>query len=300
MSDYLVRVVSKEADVRAFACITTDLAAEGMRRHQTSPHASVALGRGLTNAAIMGALLNVKQKVAIKLSGDGPLRHVLVESDSYGRLRGYVAEPQVSLPATVPLRNLPFTLGSRGSLKVVRHLGRRGLSEGVVELVSGDINQDIMFFLKQSDQNPGIIHADAILDDHDQMMVAGGLLIQVLPGKWRPIDDEEEADTPLTPFMEPLKKLPKVTDMLIDGETPESILATIFESTGFEYDILEKRPLSFTCDCSLQRSTQALLLTGRLELEALHEEGEAVVECHYCHEIYRFDQAQIEELIAQL
>lgn len=290
MTDYLIRAISKDAGVRGLACISTAMAQEGARRHETAPAATAVLGEALTGAALLGALLKVQHRIAIKFEGSGAISKILVESDSYGRVRGYVAGVDPELEEVNG--RLPFkeTLGEVGVLTVVKDLKLKDLAESVVPTDGGEMDEELTFYLTQSEQIPSSVEIDVALDDAGGVTVAGGLLLQAMP----PYDASTIGE-----IQSRIQELPPMDALLSQGETPESILARLFD--GFEYDVLEKRDIRFECQCSRERSEKALITLGVAELEQLLEtEGEAVVDCHFCHERYLFDATDLRGLIAEM
>jgi molecular chaperone Hsp33 len=287
VEDYLIRVIAKEAGVRALACVTTELARETARRHETKPTTSVVLARAMTGGALMGALLKVGHRLAMKLEGSGPLDKVIVESDAYGRLRGYAAPADIDLPQVQGKFNIVGALGRAGLLTVVRDLGLKELVDSVVPLQTSTVDGDLSYYLNQSEQVPSAIEIGVLADETGYVTVAGGFLLQALP-PYREGVIQQMADR--------VQELPPIEDLLNEGKTPEDVLALLF--TGMAYKFLEKRPLSFRCTCSWERSEKALMSLGRAEIEHLRDhEGEAVVDCHFCHERYTFDAAALDLIL---
>ena len=286
MEDYVVRIIAKEANVRGLVCVTTELVNEAVRRHSAGPAAAIALGHSLTAAALLGASLKVQQRVAIKVEGNGPLRKLVAESDSYGRLRGYVAVPDVIAPDPSDLAN---TLGDNGLLTVVKDLRLKELYEGVVPLQTGELDQNLTAYLLQSEQVPSIVEIGASLASSGEVAAAGGLLLQSLP---------HQTTNGLQSLAEQLDDLPPIEAMLHSGQRPEELLAALF--VGIPYETLETFPLRFQCSCSWAWAEQALVLLDRSDLEILIEEGQAVVDCHFCHERYIFGREALEMLLEKL
>jgi molecular chaperone Hsp33 len=286
MSAYLVRVLAKEAGIRGLACITTALVEEARQRHQAEPAATVALGYGLTAAALLGALLKVQQRVALKVQANGPLEKLVAEADSYGRVRGYVARPEITLPPDVSPLDTAATLGATGILTVVRDVQLKELYESVVPLQTGQLDSDLVYFLTQSEQSPTLVEIGVKLSPNRELLAAGGLLLETLPG---------QEVTALRDLAERLDDLAPVAELLAAGQTPAMILAQLFGNTP--YEVLEERALRFDCSCSWERSEQALIAMGRVELESLIEEGEAVVDCQFCHTRYIFGREALEMIL---
>lgn len=290
MSDYLVRAIAKEPGVRALVCVTTDLAREAAERHGTSPTVTAALGRALTAGVLAGALLKVQQRVALKFEGNGPVHKIVVEADSYGRVRGYAAEPEVDRPFVNGQPDLVGILGQAGLLTVVKDVRLKDLVEGVVPLATSDIAGDMTYYLEQSEQIPSVVEIGALVTEEGEVEMVGGLLLQPMP----PYDANAMAV-----LADRIQELPPIEDLLRSGKKPEDILALLFKDTN--YVQLERRELMFRCDCSRERSEQALFTMGREELEYLLEtEGQAVIDCHFCHERYLFDAEDLQAVLAAL
>ncbi|MCA9979701.1 MAG: Hsp33 family molecular chaperone HslO, partial [Anaerolineales bacterium] len=269
------------------------LVQEASTRHETSPTASAALGRGLTGAALMGALLKVRQRIAIKFEGDGPLRKMLVESDAYGKVRGYVSRPDISLPEN-PGTADPYDVGraiGAGLLTVVKDLKLRDLHESLVPIATGQVDEDLELYLNQSEQIPSAVQVGTRLDQHGEVLASGGLLIQNLAGY---------ENTAIHQIAERILDLPPMVDRLAEGQTVEEIAAELFDGLEIGYEVLEKRPLVFLCGCSRERSIKALTTLGTEDIEAMIEEGQAVVDCHFCHERYLFSAEELQEILATM
>lgn len=290
MQDVLVRSLAKEAGVRVFVCIATEAAREAVRRHKTAPTASAALARAMTGGVLMGSLLRVQHRVALRFEGTGPLEKMIVESDSYGRVRGYVHNPNVSLALVQGQQDVARAIGQAGLLTVVKDVRLKDLVESRVHLVESDIAGDLTFFLRQSEQIPSLIDIDVILDEAGEVQMAGGVLIQALP-------PYEEGIVGV--FGERLQELPSVANLLVGGQSPAGILKLIYDPIPF--DILEERQVRFQCTCSRERSEKALILLGREDIQELMETvGEAVIDCHFCHEEYTFDAEDLDLLLLEL
>lgn len=286
MSDYIVRVLAKEAGVRGLACVTTDLVLDAGARHENAPAATAALGHGLTGAVLLGALLKIRQRVAIKVEGSGPLGKMVAEADSYGRVRGYVSRPEATLPVMEWPGDFGVAFGRQGTLTVVKDLGLQELYESVVPLQSGRLDSDLVYYFMQSEQTPTLVQINIKLSENDELEAAGGLLLQLLP---------DAEPTTLRTLADRLAKAPDLADALTQGQTPESILATLFDD--IVYETLETRPLQFHCSCSWAWAEQALRLLEREDIEQLMAEGQAVVDCHFCHQRYIFSVEALETIL---
>ena len=286
MKDQLVRVISNEANVRAMACLTTATVGEACARHATLPTASVALGRAMTGAVLLGALLKGRQRVALKFEGNGPLGKIVVEADPMCLVHGYVGNPAVDLPLKDGRFDVPGALGRAGLLTVTRDLGLKAPYQGVVNLVSSEIAEDIAYYLTDSEQTPSAMGLTTVPDAQGGIVVAGGFLIQPLP----PANEEA-----LDALMRRLASLPPLAKLLLDGTTPKEVLDRIFGDIPFE--ILGHQDVAFHCGCSRDRIEQALITLGVDEIKSLAERGEdTVITCEFCREPYAFTPEDLRRL----
>ncbi len=287
MGDNLVRSISKEAGVRVIVAVTTDATREAIQRHETTPTATVALGRALTAAALLGATLRVQHRVALKFDGNGPLGKLITESDSYGRIRGYVQYPKTEVERDEFGRiHVPAALGT-GQLIVVKDMKLADLVEGIVTLQASDIGSDFQHYLTRSEQIPSVVQLDTLLDDEGNILMSGGILIQS-------VGDMNEII--VADMAERLEEMPPITQLLQNGRDPDEIIDTLFGET--KHEILETRNVDFVCGCSRARSEKALISLGPDELASLIEEGQAIIDCHFCHAQFIFTKADLEELLA--
>ena len=286
MKDHLIRVISDEANVRAMACLTTATVGEACARHRTSPTASVALGRALTGGVLLGALLKGRQRVALKFEGNGPLGKIVVEADPMCLVHGYVGNPGADLPLREGRFDIPGALGRAGLLTVTKDLQLKSPYQGVVNLVSSEIAEDIAYYLTESEQTPSAMGLTAIPDEHGGIAVAGGFLIQSLPPA------NEAALDILTGR---IKNLPPLARLFHEGASPKDILDRIFGDIPFE--ILGHQDVAFHCGCSRDRIEQALITLGPDEIRSLAERAEdTTVTCEFCREPYAFTPDDLRRL----
>ena len=286
MHDLIVRAVAKEARIRIIVCETTALSEEGAQRHATFRTATGALSQALTSVAVLGALLKNQHRIALKWVGDGALGKVVVEGDAYGRVRGYVAEGMVAEGEDDEA--VRKGIGRNGHFVVIKDLLLKELSESTVELGEGGLGADVTRYLIESEQTPSFFHASVRLGNDGEVVGAGGLFVQALG------DAGAEA---VTLLQARAKTLPSLADTLAEGGTPQQFMALWLED--IPYKILEERPVQFACNCSRERSERALLSLGKAELTQLQAEGEASVDCHYCHERYLFSADDLAQLLSR-
>jgi molecular chaperone Hsp33 len=287
MTDYLVRIFTKEGNIRGLACVTTNLVEEARRCHGTFPTASAALGRALTGGALLGALLKTGQRVALTFEGNGPLKKIIVEAESNGAVRGYVEVPDVYMVREDGKLDVARALGGTGSLTVTKDLGLKEPYKSIVQLCSGEIAEDLAFYLTESEQIPSAVGLGVYVEPDTHVSAAGGFLIQALAPK-----AEEMVDT----LIQRLGQLPPVTQLLREGNNPEQILERLF--AGIPYDTLEKRALAFHCSCTRETIERVLRSLGREELsKMIAAQDRTEVRCEFCGRRYRFSREELNRLI---
>ena len=292
MSDYLVRGMSMDGFVKVVAIRSTELVRRGATIHKTTPNATAAFGRALTAASMMGNMQKVENgSMTLQIKGDGPIGTIVCVSDPIGNVRGYVYEPNVPLVEKYPGKlDVGATVGTDGMLTVIRDLQMKEPYVGSVPLVSGEIGDDVTAYFAQSEQTPTACALGVLVDTDCSVKVAGGYLIQLLPGAPDETIDIVEAG---------IKRAGAVTAMLDQGMTPEDILGQVCGQLGVVF--METTPVEYKCYCNRERVTAALISLGKKELTEIMEEGKAFpVECQFCDEQYIFSPEDIGELLKNL
>ena len=288
MSDYIVRATAGNGSIRAFAATTGKLVQHAREVHHTSPVASAALGRLLTAAAMMGSMLKGdKDLITLQIRGLGPLKGAVVTSDSKSRVKGYVFNPNVDIPSKYPGKlDVSGAIGE-GYMSVIKDIGLKEPYAGRIQLVSGEIAEDLTYYYAQSEQTPSAVGLGVLVDTDTSIRCAGGFIIQLLP------DASEEV---ISKLEESLNRIPYFTDLLDMGKTPEEILGMILE--GLDMKILDTIPTEFYCNCTKERVEKALINIGKDELEKIvTEDKKANLHCHFCGKEYDFTEKELAELL---
>ena len=289
-NDHIIRAAAADGTVRAFAATTRGLVEEARAIHGLSPVAAAALGRLMTAGCMMGTMLkDPKDLITLTIRGDGPLGTVTVTADRDGRVKGFVNHPDVWLPLRSPGHlDVGRAVGS-GTLTVVRDQGMRDPYSSTIELVSGEIGEDLTAYFAYSDQVPSTVGLGVLVDTDLHIKQAGGFIVQLMPGV---------ADETIDKLEKNLENITSVTEMFEDGLTPEQILWRLLGNLGLE--ILETRPAEFYCSCSKERTAQVLLMLGKKELRSMIADGEPVeLVCHYCSKKYEFSLDELNGLLAE-
>lgn len=285
--DGFARATAGGGTIRGLAVTATRLIETIRRRHGTYPVATAALGRAMMGATLLAqAMIKPPDRLTLRLLGDGPIGGVIADADADLGVRGYVLQPGIALP-----------LKANGKLDVGRAIGQDGIISvsrtsqtgrsysSSVDLVSGEVGDDIADYLVRSEQIPSAVSLGVLLRPSGSVHAAGGVLLQVLPG------GEQYAGT----LEERLAELGPVSGAVAAGMDAQDLLRGLLEETGVDQLAAVGSP-RLHCTCSVARSRRALLLLGAEKIGELAEEGGSELICHFCGRVYRFDRAALERL----
>ena len=292
MNDYLVRGMTLDGFVKVVAIRSTEMVREGARIHKTTPNATAAFGRALTAASMMGNMQKVDNgSMTMQIKGGGPIGSIVCVSDPIGNVRGYVYEPNVPLVEKYPGKlDVGATVGTNGTITIIRDLQMKEPYVGSVELVSGEIGDDVTAYFAQSEQTPTACALGVLVDRDQSVKVAGGYLLQLLPGAPDEVIDKLEAG---------IKRAGAVTAMLEAGLTPEDILGQVCGDLGVAF--METVEVGYKCYCDRDRVTAAIVSLGKEELTQIRDEGKTFpVECQFCDAIYSFTPEDITDILKKV
>ena len=290
--DRLVRAITTDGMVQAVAVSTRDLTERARNIHTTLPVATAALGRALAAASMMGNALKVEDaSLTLQIKGGGPLGTVLTVSDAQGNVRGYVQQPHVDLPLRPDGKlDVGSAVGSDGTLTVIKDLGMKEPYIGSVQLLGGEIAEDLAAYFVESEQIPTACALGVLVGTDQSVTSAGGYLIQLLPGAGEDIITKIEAG---------VQRVGSVSHALEGGLDGAGLLRAVL--SDFDLEILETHPVEYRCYCSRDRVTRALISMGREELSSLiQEQGQAELTCQFCDQIYRYSKEDLEEILANM
>ena len=292
MKDYLVRGMTMDGFVKVVAIRSTEIVRRGAEIQGTTHNATAAFGRCLTAASMMGNMQKVENgSMTLQVRGGGPIGTITVVSDPVGNVRGCMTEPKVPLVEKYPGKlDVGATVGTDGTLTVIRDLQMKEPYIGSTELVSGEIGDDVTAYFVQSEQTPTACALGVLVDRDCSVKVAGGYLVQLLPGAPDEVIDALE---------DGIKRAGAVTKMLEAGLTPEDILGQVCGSLGVVF--METTEVEYKCYCSRERVTAALISLGRKELQEIVDEGKTFpIECQFCDEVYEFTTDDIKKLLEEI
>ena len=292
MADRIVRAISTDGMVQAAAICSRDLTERARQIHKTLPVATAALGRTLAAASMMGnALKSDGASLTLQFKGGGPLGTVLAVSDNEGCVRGYVTNPHTDLPLRPDGKlDVGGAVGHDGTLTVIKDLHMKEPYVGTIDLLGGEIAEDVASYFVESEQIPTACALGVLVDRDQSVKSAGGYLIQLMPGAGEDTIAKVEGG---------VMAAGPVSAILEQNDDPEALLRTVM--SDFDLKILETCPVSYKCYCSRQRVERALISLGKPELEQmLAEQGGCQLTCQFCDAVYDFSADDLRALIAGL
>lgn len=292
MADQIIRMLAKDAPVKASAITGRALVEHARQIHKTLPIATAALGRSLMACSMIGNQLKEENgAVTLRIKGDGPMGGITAVSDSAGNVRGYVVDGTVDLPLK-PNGKLDVggAVGENGSITVIKDLGLKEPYVGTIQLVSGEIADDVAAYFVESEQIPTACALGVLVNTDQSVLCAGGYLIQLLPGAGGEVIGQIEKG---------VARVGAVTDALRGGMDAEGLLREVLRD--FDMEVVERADVEYRCYCSRERVTRALISLGKKELaELIEEQGRAELTCQFCDKVYEYDRGELETLLAQL
>lgn len=294
MADQLIRAAAADGGIRTVGVISTRLTEEARQRHKLSYVATAALGRTMAAGLLLvSSMKRPESRVNIRVKGSGPLGGILVDAGLDGTVRGYVDNPDVELaPSPKGKLDVGRAVGQDGYLYVVRDVGYGYPYSSTVELVSGEIGDDITHYLVRSEQTPSALMLGVFVGAQG-VTAAGGLLIQVMP---KAAEDEELVQT----LESRVAELSGFTPLLRAGKTLPEMFDHLLGDMGLDI-FPETQMLRFSCGCTFDRMLGALKLLGEEELRDMIEKDDgAEATCHFCNEVYHANSQHLEQLIVEL
>ena len=290
--DQIIRMIAKDAPVKASAISGRDLVERARNIHMLLPVATAALGRALMGTSMMGdALKEEKGAVTLQIKGGGPLGTVLAVSDSQGNVRGYVQNPHVELMEKEPGKlDVGAAVGETGTLTVIKDIGLKEPYVGSIGLFTGEIADDIAMYFVESEQIPTACALGVLIGVDQSVTSAGGYLIQLLPGADESVIEKIEAG---------VRRVGAVSRALEGGMDAETLLRAVL--SDFDLEVLETHPVEYRCYCNKERVTRALISMGKEELQAMIEEQDgAELTCQFCDAVYQYSKEDLQQILADM
>lgn len=288
MSDYIVRAIAGNDQIRAFAATTKELVEHAKKIHNTSPVATAALGRLLTAGSMIGNMMKGdKDLLTLQIKCNGPIEGLTVTADSKGNVKGYVFNPDVMLPPSPEGKLDVGRALDLGVLSVIKDMGLKEPYTGQTHLVSGEIAEDLTYYFANSEQVPSSVGLGVLMNKDNTVKQAGGFIIQLMPFA------EEEM---IGKLEKKIGEITSITSLLDENKTPEMILEYILGEFGLK--ILDKTPTQFECNCSKERVEKAIVSIGKKEIQQMIDDGKPIeVNCHFCSTHYNFTVEELKDII---
>lgn len=288
MNDYAIKSYAYQKEVRIYVATSTDLVEEARKIHQTWPTATAALGRTLTVSAMMGLMYKEEETITVRIKGDGPIGTILVEANADGEVRGEIQNPKVYITYEDGPKKGKLNVGAavgKGFLHITKDLKMRDYFTSSSELQTGEIGDDFTYYFALSEQTPSSVGVGVLVGSDQQVLSAGGYILQLMPNVREETIQEIERIISI---------IPPMSTLIMEGKTPEDILHLL---AGGTEQILEKKKISYTCRCSKDGFARSLSALDEKTLnELIHEDGQAEIECHFCHKKYLFDKQELIEI----
>ncbi len=284
MEDKLIIATTEDGAIRIYTALTTKVVEEAGRIHETWPTATAAFGRLLTGTLMMGVMSDNIYRLTVTFAGDGPCGRITAVSNQRGVVKGELANPQVDFELNSAGKlDVAKAVGS-GELIVLKDFGLKDPYQGIVPIQSGEIAEDLAYYFAKSEQTPSVTALGVIINPDGSVKVAGGFIIQMMPGY---------TEETIGFLEEKLRNIPAVTQMLSEGITPEQ-LAEKLTPDQQTLKILDTVNVYYKCDCSRERFISPLLSLDPEEIGTiLKEQGRLEVRCHFCNQLYYYEENEL-------
>ncbi|MGT2743172.1 Hsp33 family molecular chaperone HslO [Streptococcus plurextorum] len=285
--DKIIKTIAESGAFRAYVLDATETVRTAQKHHQTLASSTVALGRTLIANLMLAANQKGDTKVTVKVIGDSSFGHVISVADTNGHVKGYIQNKDVDVKKTATGEVLVGPFMGNGHFVVITDYGTGNPYTSTTPLISGEIGEDFAYYLTESEQTPSAVGLNVLLDENDLVTVAGGFMLQVLPGA-----SEEE----IARYEKRIQEMPAISTLLKSENHIDALLNAIYGDDDFKR--LSEEAISFACDCSRERFEAALITLGSTELKAMAQEDHgAEITCQFCETTYTFTQEELEELI---
>ncbi|AIG48217.1 TPA: Hsp33 family molecular chaperone HslO [Streptococcus pyogenes] len=285
--DKIIKSIAQSGSFRAYVLDSTETVALAQEKHNTLSSSTVALGRTLIANQILVANQKGDSKITVKVIGDSSFGHIISVADTKGHVKGYIQNTGVDIKKTATGEVLVGPFMGNGHFVTIIDYGTGNPYTSTTPLITGEIGEDFAYYLTESEQTPSAIGLNVLLDENDKVKVAGGFMVQVLPGA-----SEEE----IARYEKRLQEMPAISHLLASKNHVDALLEAIYGDEP--YKRLSEEPLSFQCDCSRERFEAALITLPKADLQAMIDEDKgAEIVCQFCGTKYQFNESDLEALI---
>ncbi|VGQ72389.1 33 kDa chaperonin [Streptococcus pyogenes] len=284
--DKIIKSIAQSGAFRAYVLDSTETVALAQEKHNTLSSSTVALGRTLIANQILAANQKGDSKITVKVIGDSSFGHIISVADTKGHVKGYIQNTGVDIKKTATGEVLVGPFMGNGHFVTIIDYGTGNPYTSTTPLITGEIGEDFAYYLTESEQTPSAIGLNVLLDENDKVKVAGGFMVQVLPGA-----SEEE----IARYEKRLQEMPAISHLLASKNHVDALLEAIYGDEP--YKRLSEEPLSFQCDCSRERFEAALMTLPKADLQAMIDEDKgAEIVCQFCGTKYQFNESDLEAI----
>lgn len=285
--DKIIKTLSKSGHFRAFVLDSTETVKTAQEKHDIMASSTVALGRTLIANQILAANEKGDTKITLKILASGAVGAIISVANTKGQVKGYIQNPDLDYKRTATGEVIVGPLVGNGQFLVITDYGTGHPYNSMTPLISGEIGEDFAYFLTDSQQTPSAVGLNVLLDEEDKVKVAGGFLLQVLPGA---------TEAEIARFEKRIQEMPSISSLLASENHIEALLSAIYGDDDFKR--LSEEEIGFVCDCSKDRFLDALASLPKADLHEMKEEDKGVdITCQFCQIHYHFDENDLEELI---
>ncbi|HHJ2413444.1 TPA: Hsp33 family molecular chaperone HslO [Streptococcus pyogenes] len=286
--DKIIKSIAQSGAFRAYVLDSTETVALAQEKHNTLSSSTVALGRTLIANQILAANQKGDSKITVKVIGDSSFGHIISVADTKGHVKGYIQNTGVDIKKTATGEVLVGPFMGNGHFVTIIDYGTGNPYTSTTPLITGEIGEDFAYYLTESEQTPSAIGLNVLLDENDKVKVAGGFMVQVLPGA-----SEEE----IARYEKRLQEMLAISHLLASKNHVDALLEAIYGDEP--YKRLSEEPLSFQCDCSRERFEAALMTLPKADLQAMIDEDKgAEIVCQFCGTKYQFNESDLEAIIS--
>lgn len=285
--DKLIKTIASSGSFRAYVVDATQTVSTAQKAHDTMASSTVALGRALIANLMLAANQKGDSKITLKIIGDSSFGHIISVADTKGQVKGYIQDPDVDFKRTSTGEVLVGPFMGNGHFVVITDYGTGNPYTSTTPLITGEIGEDFAYYLTESEQTPSAVGLNVLLDEQDQVKVAGGFMLQVLPGA---------SEAEIARFEKRLQTMPAISELLASEDHIDALLSAIYGDD--DYKRLSEEAISFTCDCSRERFEGALMTLPTTDLREMAEQDKgAEITCQFCQKTYRFSDTDLERMI---
>lgn len=287
MKNYAIISYAYDKTVRIYAAQTTDLVEETRKIHDLWPTASAAFGRFITASAMMGLMYKKKERITLRIKGNGPIGSMLVEANPNGEVRGEIQNGHVYMKYEDGPKKGKLNVGGavgQGFLFVTKDLNMKEYFTSSTQLQTGEIADDFTYYFASSEQVPSSVGLGVLVNRDQSILASGGYILQLMPGV---------TEDTISAIEQTLKTIKPMSTLIHEGKTPEDIVSIL--SNG-SYQILSKHLLTYHCPCSKDGFARSLSVLEEKDLDELINDGHAEIECHFCHKKYQYTKEELIEI----